>query len=219
MRRRRTVRLARESWFDGPIGALYRMAHSQPGMAAAFPNIAKIVDLLELAPGRRYLDIGCATAPLAGLIAAKAGLEDAPVCVDLAGEPGPVDALVWPEKLPFADNSFDCITSFHYIRRLDDDMLHAFAEELSRILAPGGAGLVVEFAPVRSARLNRLHTRIVSGGCAEVDLRGWGRTAALMTECEFGAIDLVNLGPALLPPIPRVAVLIRHFPEGFVSGD
>ena len=48
------------------------------------------------------------------------------------------------------------------------------------------------------------------GGCAQVDLRGWGRMAALFTECGFDAIDLVNVGPFLLPPIPRVGVLLRR---------
>ena len=43
-----------------------------------------------------------------------------------------------------------------------------------------------------------------------VDLRGWGRLAALFTEVGFDAIDLVNVGPFLLPPIPRVGVLLRR---------
>jgi hypothetical protein len=43
-------------------------------------------------------------------------------------------------------------------------------------------------------------------------LRGWGRLAALFTECGFDAIDLVNAGPFILPPIPRVGVLLRRAP-------
>ena len=69
---------------------------------------------------------------------------------------------------------------------------------------------MVEVAPVRNPILNRLHKNLLSGGCAEVDLRGWGRLAALFTECGFDAIDLVNIGPFILPPIPRIAVLARR---------
>jgi SAM-dependent methyltransferase len=124
-----------------------------------------------------------------------------------------VDVLAWPEKLPFRDSSFDCVTSFYYLRRFDDDVTHAFAEELCRVLAPGGAALVMEVAPVKNGLLNRLHSKLLKAGCAQVDLRGWGRLSALFTEVGFDAIDLVNVGPFLLPPIPRVGVLLRRAAE------
>ncbi len=165
-------------------------------MAAQYPQVERIVDLLELGPGKRYLDFGPGTAGFAHLLAQGAGLEEPPVCVDITSGPGPVDAMAWPEQWPFPDNSFDCITAFHLLRRFDDDVAHAFGQEFSRVLAPGGSGLIVEFAPVRSERLNRLHTKLTGFDCAAVDLRGWGRMAALLTECEFGAIDLVSLGYA-----------------------
>jgi hypothetical protein len=52
-----------------------------------------------------------------------------------------------------------------------------------------------------------------------VDLRGWGRLAALYTEAGFDAIDLVNLGPFLVPPIPRVGVLLRKAPADEGAGS
>ena len=58
--------------------------------------------------------------------------------------------------------------------------------------------------------LNAAHERLVGFGCAEVDLRGWGRLAALFTEAGFDAIDHVNVGPFVLPPIARVGVLLRR---------
>ena len=164
---------------------------------------------MALGAGRRYLDIGCGTAAYAHLLAQRAGLDEPPVTVDLVPGPGPVDLLGWPEKLPFRDSSFDSISSFYFLRRFDDDVTHAFARELRRILAPGGSALVMDFAPVKSDRLTWLHSRLLKPGCAQVDLRGWGRLAALFTEVGFDAIDLVNAGPFVFPPIPRVAVLLR----------
>jgi hypothetical protein len=35
----------------------------------------------------------------------------------------------------------------------------------------------------------------------------------MFTECGFDAIDLVNVGPFLLPPISRVGVLLRRAPD------
>ncbi|MEO6397758.1 MAG: methyltransferase domain-containing protein [Tepidiformaceae bacterium] len=209
MRRRRAAREARESWALGRTAPLARALNSQAAMAAFTPRVARVISLLELGPERRYLDIGCGTAAYAHLLAERAGLPEPPITLDLAPGPGPVDLLGWPEKLPFRDSSFEAISSFYFLRRFDDDVTHAFAEELCRVLAPGGCALVMEFAPVRSVPLNRLHSRLVSAGCAQVDLRGWGRLAALFTEVGFDGIDLVNVGPFLFPPVPRVAVLLR----------
>ena len=138
-------------------------------------------------------------------------MEEPPYCLDLTPfGPGPVDAVAWPEHLPLRDASVDAVSCFSFIRRFDDDVVHGFGGELSRILAPGGSALLMEVAPVKNARLNALHRRLLSPGCAQVDLRGWGRLAALFTECGFDGIDLVNLGPFVFPPIPRVGVLLRR---------
>lgn len=213
IRRRRSARLARQAWVEGRAAPLARMINSQAGMAAITPRAARIADLIELGPGKRYLDVGCGTATYAHLLAATSGAEGPPVTVDLARGPGPVDVVAWPEHLPFRDASFDCITCLYYIRRFDDDVVHGLGGELARLLAPGGNALLLEVAPVKNAALNRLHIRLLSGGCARVDLRGWGRLAALFTECGFDAINLVNVGPFLLPPIPRIGVLLRRQPS------
>ncbi|MEO8541860.1 MAG: methyltransferase domain-containing protein [bacterium] len=214
MRRRRAAITAREKWVTGTSAYLARAFNSQAGMALITPRVQRIIDLLDLCPGRRYLDIGCGTAGFADLIAQKAGLTESPVTVDLVGGLGPVEVLGWPEKLPFRDESFDCITTFYFMRRFDDDVCRAFADEIGRVLAPGGSALVIEVSPVRSRWLNRIHERLMGSGCAEVDLRGWGRLAALFTEAGLDGIDLVNVGPFILPPVPRVGVLLRKAPAG-----
>lgn len=210
MRRRRAAIAARDAWVHGMGAPLARAINSQAGMAAITPRVGRIISLLELRPGKRYLDVGCGTAAFAHLLAARAGMDEPPVTVDIVAEPGPVELVGWPEKLPFPDESFDAITSFYFLHRFDDDVAHGFGREVSRILAPGGFALVVDVAPVKSDLLNRFHRRLLSPGCDSVDLRGWGRLAALFTEVGFDAIDLVNVGPSLLPPVPRVGVLLRR---------
>jgi SAM-dependent methyltransferase len=216
MRRRRKAIEARQGWVFGPTALMARAINSQTGMALITPRAQRIIDLIELGPGKRYLDIGCGTAAYAHLLAAKAGADEPPVTVDLVAGPGPVEVIGWPEQLPFRDESFDCITSLYYVRRFDDDVTRAFAGEIARLLAPGGSALVMEVGPVRNGLLDRLHARLLGAGCGEVDLRGWGRLAAMFTEAGFDAIDLVNVGPFLVPPIPRVGVLARR---GWGSGE
>ncbi|MCC7366633.1 MAG: methyltransferase domain-containing protein [Dehalococcoidia bacterium] len=209
IRRRKSAIAARAAFAASPWG---RLIDSQAAMAAITPRVGRVVELLDLAPGKRYVDIGCGTAAFAHLVAARAGMDEAPVTLDITPGPGPLDAVAWPEKLPLRDGSVDALTCFYFVRRFDDDVLHNFGRELSRVLAPGGAGLVLEVAPVKSERLERWHRKLLSPGTAEVDLRGWGRLAASFTECGFDAIDLVNLGPFVLPPIPRVGVLLQRSP-------
>ncbi|MDE2933430.1 MAG: methyltransferase domain-containing protein [Chloroflexota bacterium] len=211
IRRRREAISARERWLAGPP-ALGRVFDSPAGRGLLFPRAEKMIELLQLDTARTYLDVSLGGGGFAELLARGAGSPARPVVLDVSAAGDSVDVVAWPEQLPFRDAFFDAVTVLHVLRALDDDAVHGFAEELSRILAPGGAGLIVEFAPVRWGPLNDLHRRIVSGGCAEVDLRGWGRMAALLTECGFDAIDLVELGPFGLPPIPRVCVLVRRSP-------
>lgn len=206
IRRRKSAVLSHAAFSATTLG---RAAASAPLLAAMTPRSERVIDLIGLRNAENYVDIGCGTAAYARLLAERAGREDAPICLDILPGDG-IDAAVWPEHLPIADQSVHAMTSLHFIRRFDDDVVHGFGGEISRILAPGGAALVLEVAPVLNERLNRLNTKAVSAGCAEVDLRGWGRLAALFTECEFDAIDLVNVGPFLFPPIPRVGVLLRR---------
>ncbi len=212
IRRRREAISARERWLAGPQAALAHALDSPAARAALFPRADRMIELLQLDTARSYLDVGLGGGAFAELLAARAGSPARPVALDVSAADGSAGVIAWPERLPFRDASFDAITVLHVLRALDDDAVHGLAEELSRVLAPGGAGLLVEFAPVRWGPLNDLHRRLVSGGCAQVDLRGWGRLAALLTECGFDAIDLVELGPFALPPIPRVSVLVRRRP-------
>lgn len=214
MRRRRGVIAARRDWISGPTGHAARVIGGQALSAAITPRVDRIIELLELRPGKHYVDLGCGTSSLAHLVGSRASLERPPVCLDLVPGIGPVDAVAWPENLPLADHSCDAFTCFYLVRRFDDDMVHGLAQELSRVLAPGGHALLLELAPVRWKGLDRLHRALFSAGCPEVDLRGWGRLAALLTECGFDAIDLVNVGPFLVPPVPRIGVLVRIFPAG-----
>lgn len=212
MRRRRAAIAARRAWLSGATAVLARLTSGQAVGAAVTPRVDRVIELLELGPGRRYVDLGCGTAAYAHLVARRAGLTEAPLCLDLVADVGPVDAVAWPEQLPLADASVDAMTCFYFIRRFDDDVVHGLGGEIARVLAPGGSALLLEVAPMRAAWLDRLHRRIVSAGCETVDLRGWGRLAALLTESGFDAIDLVNVGPFIVPPIPRVGVLVRRAP-------
>jgi len=59
------------------------------------------------------------------------------------------------ETLPFADNSFDCITIAFGLRNVTDK--DAALRSMARVLKPGGRLLVLEFSKPASAALSRLY--------------------------------------------------------------
>lgn len=58
----------------------------------------------------------------------------------------PVDRLTDATALPYADGSFDCVTSFGVLEHVQDDL--ASMREIRRILRPGGL-LFIAFLPTR----------------------------------------------------------------------
>ncbi|WP_280562740.1 MULTISPECIES: bifunctional demethylmenaquinone methyltransferase/2-methoxy-6-polyprenyl-1,4-benzoquinol methylase UbiE [unclassified Chromohalobacter] len=59
------------------------------------------------------------------------------------------------EALPFADNSFDCITIAFGLRNVTDK--EAALRSMARVLKPGGRLLILEFSKPASAALSRLY--------------------------------------------------------------
>ena len=93
----------------------------------------------------RALDTGSGTgAMLDGLaaagFAARVGA-DASRAALRAGGPGSCAVNAGPERLPFADARFDCLTSLDVIEYLDDDV--AALREYRRVTRPGGVVVVV----------------------------------------------------------------------------
>ena len=115
------------------------------------------LDLANLTAGESVLDIGCGTGTLAIAAARRVGTTGAVIGVD----PSPdllararkkarrarVDATfeqAGGEKLPFPDASFDLVLSTLVFHHLPHDVLRSSAEEIRRVLKPGGRLLAVD---------------------------------------------------------------------------
>lgn len=119
------------------------------------------IDLANVQPGEKVLDVASGTADLAAEFAKRAGaanvwqtdINEAMLRVGRdrlanAGLATP-NALADAEKLPFADESFDLVTVAFGLRNMTHKDV-ALAE-MTRVLKPGGRLMVLEFSRVHKA--------------------------------------------------------------------
>jgi demethylmenaquinone methyltransferase/2-methoxy-6-polyprenyl-1,4-benzoquinol methylase len=117
------------------------------------------LSLTGLKPGQRALDVAGGSGDLALGLLRQVGKDGRVVLSDInprmlevgrdrlldAGHVGNVECLVADaERLPFADNSFDCITIGFGLRNVTDKA--AALSSMYRVLKPGGQLLVLEFS-------------------------------------------------------------------------
>jgi demethylmenaquinone methyltransferase/2-methoxy-6-polyprenyl-1,4-benzoquinol methylase/phosphoethanolamine N-methyltransferase len=115
------------------------------------------VELAQIKPGDRVLDVGCGTGDLT--IAAKAlagptgevyGTDASPKMIDMAQQKAAragVDVTFQTdliENITFPDNQFDVVLSSLMMHHLPDDLKREGLAEIYRVLKPGGRILIVD---------------------------------------------------------------------------
>ena len=128
------------------------------------------VEMSGLRPGHRVLDLAGGTGDFSLRFAPLVGADGHVVLGDIneamlrvgrdrlidEGAPPVIDILqLNAEKLPFADDSFDCICIAYGLRNVTDKP--AALREMHRILKPGGRALVLEFSRARNPLLGRAY--------------------------------------------------------------
>lgn len=213
-----------------PLGRLQAWLASVPGAMLYNTPAYKLHEELRLHAENRVLDIGSGRGALLQLLSSRIAFKSPPVGVEMSralidlGEPGafqPVQAS--GTHLPFADGSFDVVTSGYALLTLDDDGMLALLKEVRRVLSPGGIALIWDFAPTRSGILNTFHDRVLALGRGEATTRNYTTLSAYALEAGFEWISNAHLRPFLFPPIPRVSIIIGKAPigwepEGIVEG-
>ena len=128
------------------------------------------LSLTGLKPGQRALDVAGGTGDLSVGMLKQVGKTGRVILSDInanmlqvgrdrlldLGLTGNIDCLVADaEKLPFDDNSFDCVTIAFGLRNVTDK--DAALRSMFRVLKPGGQLLVLEFSTPVAPRLKPLY--------------------------------------------------------------
>lgn len=212
-----------------PHAALMRFLMSVPGMILVNTPAFRLPEQLRIRRSHRVLDLGCGRASLLRLLTSRVGLKITPVGLDASrqmltlarntmrdtGEAPVHLTLGLASEIPLAAATFDLVICAHLFKYLSDEELRRSLQEIRRVLKPGGLCLAWEFAPTGSRLLNRFNRRILSRGSTPLRLRTYRHLHRLACECQFDWIDTAGLHPFLLPPIPRVSILLGKAPEGW----
>jgi ubiquinone/menaquinone biosynthesis C-methylase UbiE len=168
-----------------------------------------LLDLLDLQPGQRVLDVGSGTGRLAFAVADRVAPGGSVDGVDAGSEMVarakknnrrrrlPVTFTVArAQQLPFPDASFDAVTSTLVLHHVAPDDREAAVAEIRRVLRPGGQVLIAEFDGVGGGGLTplaRLHTRHPEHAGA-LDAAVGLLTAAGFTELTRGPTTMSGVG-------------------------
>ena len=199
--------------------ALRRWWRGQPRLALEDSPAAQLVELTALAPVERLLVLGPDSPPLAALLADTAELEPTPIAVLTddrpPANPDMQDVQILraePHRLPLDDGSIDFAILPHLLRHWDDELTVRVLEDLWRVLDHNGVAVLWEIAPSRSPTLNALWSTILAANSAneaKPHLRTFAQLGQLAYDAGFAWIQTLPLRPFLLPPGPRVTVLMR----------
>ncbi len=202
--------------------ALRRWWRGQARLALEDSPAAQIVGLTAMAAVERLLVLGPDSPALASLIADVAELEPTPIAILTDGrQPGVasgVDVLrAECHRLPMKDGQVDFALVPHQLRHWDDRHALRVLEELWRVLDHNGVAVLWEVAPSRSETVNAIWSAVLGRNGRSPRLRSFAQVGQLAYDAGFAWIQTLPLRPFLLPPGPRLTVLVRK--EHYTSAN
>ncbi len=215
----------------GPVAAAWRFAMGVPGQILVNTAAFSIPEELRIEPTWRILDIGCGRAGLtrvltdrAGLLEPAVGIESSRRMLELASRDQQGDgakkvllAQGSATTLPLRSDFFNFVVSGHAFKYLSDQELLESMREARRVLKPGALFLAWEFSPTRSSLLDRWNRYLLELDTPLVRLRSYRELRQLAYDAGFDWVQSANLRPFLLPPIPRVSLIMGKAPDGWQS--
>ncbi len=153
------------------------------GLGVNRANSKMVVELANIKPGDKVLDVGCGTGNLtltaqtyAGPSGQVYGIDASPEMIQVAKKKadGSGMQVVFQEglieKLVFPDATFDVVLSRLMIHHLPDDLKGRAFAEILRVLKPGGSLLIADFIPPANPILSHITSALVGSHMMQTDI-------------------------------------------------
>lgn len=163
----------------------------------------RLLDQAALQPGTRVLDLGCGTGTLALWAkhrqpgATVTGLDGDPEILAIAQEKAGRSGLTvdfrqgLSDRLPFPDQTFDCVLSSLFFHHLQPAQKIASLLEVRRVLRPGGAVHIADWGSPTGALSRGLFLVVqVLDGFSNTEDHVAGRFPLLMKEAGFDRVEV-----------------------------
>ena len=161
----------------------YDLFTSMAGMGVNRRNSRMVIELANIKPGDKVLDVACGTGNLtltaqsqAGPSGKVYGIDAAPEMIEVAKKKASragldvVFEVGLIERLAFQDATFDVVISRLAIHHLPDDLKRTGFAEILRVLKPGGHVLLADFTPPSNPVLNHLASALVGSHMMQTDI-------------------------------------------------
>jgi demethylmenaquinone methyltransferase/2-methoxy-6-polyprenyl-1,4-benzoquinol methylase/phosphoethanolamine N-methyltransferase len=155
-------------------GSQYDILSGLLGLGSNGPNSRMVIELANLKPGDRVLDVGCGTGGLTltarsytGPSGKVYGIDAAPEMIEVAKKKAlragleVVFDVGLIEELAFPDATFDVVISRLAIHHLPDDLKRRGFAEILRVLKPGGSLLIADFKPPTNPVLHHITSALI----------------------------------------------------------
>jgi ubiquinone/menaquinone biosynthesis C-methylase UbiE len=152
----------------------YDIHTSIMGLGVNRSNSRMIIEMANVKPGDKVLDVGCGSGNLtltakryAGPSGSVYGIDAAPEMIEVAKKKAARSRLeaVFDvgliEKLTFPDATFDVVISRLVIHHLPDDLKRLGFAEIFRVLKPGGRCFITDFKPPSNPILAHVASALV----------------------------------------------------------
>jgi ubiquinone/menaquinone biosynthesis C-methylase UbiE len=161
----------------------YDIFSSLLGMGTNGRNSRMVIELANIKPGDKVLDVGCGPGSLTltaqsyvGSSGKVYGIDASPEMIEVAQKKALRSGLkvVFDvgliEKLAFQDATFDVVISRLAIHHLPDDLKRIGFAEILRVLKPGGLLLIADFTPPTNPVLNHMTSALVGSHMMQTDI-------------------------------------------------
>jgi ubiquinone/menaquinone biosynthesis C-methylase UbiE len=162
------------------------------------------VDLAQLKPGERVLDVGCGTGGVTipakqrvGKSGQAAGIDPAPEMIAVASKKAAragleIDFRVGViESLPYPDASFDVVTSSLMMHHLPHEVQVKGLAEIRRVLKPGGRIFIADMLRLSKSLHDRLFATLTLHG-GRIERFGIQDLQKTMQEAGFENVQLLQ---------------------------